>query len=127
MNLTHKNIPFDWFPAAEQAFQKLKQAFLSLSILVMFDPDKPSTVESDSSNCITGGVLSQPDAQGVLHSVTYFFIYMFPVECNYNIYDKELLAIIHAFKEWRLELKGTAEEIQVITDHKNLEYFIIIK
>ena len=99
MKLIHKNTPFDWCPAAEQAFQKLKQAFLSSPILVMFNPDKLSTVESDSSDCIISGVLSQPDAQGVLHPVTYFSTHMFPAECNYNIYDKELLAIIYTFKE----------------------------
>ena len=52
---------------------------------------------------------------------------MSSVECNYDIYNKELLIIIHTFKEWRSELKGAAEQIQVITDYKNLEYFIIIK
>ena len=93
----------------------------------MFDPDKPSTVESDSSDCVTGEVLSQPDSQGVLHPVAYFFTRMAPAECNYNIYDKELLAIIRAFEEWRPELEGAAEQVQVITDHKNLEYFMTTK
>ena len=52
---------------------------------------------------------------------------MAPAECNYDIYDKELLAIICAFEEWRSELKGAAEQVQVITDHKNLKYFMITK
>ena len=52
---------------------------------------------------------------------------MAPAECNYDIYDKELLAIIHAFEEWRPELKGAAEQVQVITDHKNLKYFMTTK
>ena len=52
---------------------------------------------------------------------------MAPAECNYDIYDKELLAIIRAFEEWRPELKGAAEQVQVITDHKNLKYFMITK
>ena len=125
--LTQKDIKFDWSSAAEQAFQALKAAFTSALILVMFDLNKPSTVESDSSDCITGEVLSQSDSQGVLHSVTYFFTRMSPAECNYDIYNKELLAIIHAFEEWRPELEGAAEQVQVITDHKNLEYFMIIK
>ena len=93
----------------------------------MFDLDKPLTVKSDSSDCVTGEVLSQPDSQGVLHPVAYFSTCMAPAECNYDIYDKELLAIIRAFEEWRPELKGAAEQVQVITDHKNLEYFMITK
>ena len=52
---------------------------------------------------------------------------MAPAECNYNIYNKELLAIICVFEEWRSELKGAAEQVQVITDHKNLKYFMITK
>ena len=77
----------------------------------MFDPDKPFTVKSDSSDCVTGEVLSQLNSQGVLHSVAYFSTWMAPAECNYDIYDKELLAIIRAFKEWRPELKEAAEQI----------------
>ena len=52
---------------------------------------------------------------------------MTSAECNYDIYNKELLAIIHVFEEWRSELKGAAEQIQVITNHKNLKYFMITK
>ena len=52
---------------------------------------------------------------------------MASAECNYDIYDKELLAIIHIFEEWRPELKGAAKQVQVITDHKNLKYFMITK
>jgi len=48
-------------------------------------------------------------------------------EYNYEIYNKELLVIIWAFKEWRPELEGAKYPITVIIDYKNLEYFIIIK
>ena len=48
-------------------------------------------------------------------------------ECNYEIYDKELLAIIRAFKEWRPELEGLKYPITVISDHRNLEYFMSTK
>ena len=125
--LTQKDIKFDWSSAAEQAFQALKAAFTSALILVMFNLNKPSTVESDSSNCVTEEVLSQSDSHEVLHSVVYFSTCMSSAECNYDIYSKELLAIIHTFKEWRLKLEGAAEQVQVITDHKNLEYFMITK
>ena len=75
----------------------------------MFDSDKFSTVKSDSSDCITEEVLSQSDSQKVLHSVTYFSICITSAECNYDIYNKKLLVIICIFKEWRSELKETAE------------------
>ena len=50
-----------------------------------------------------------------------------PAKCNYEIYDKELLAIVRAFENWRPELEGSAYFIDVVTNHKNLEYFITIK
>ena len=52
---------------------------------------------------------------------------MVPAECNYKIYNKELLAIIQCFKEWRPELEGTAMPVKVLTDHKSLEYFMTTK
>ena len=54
---------------------------------------------------------------------------MSPQECNYEIYDKKLLAIVRAFEEWRPELAGTPVEdpIKVLIDHKNLEYFMTTK
>ena len=52
---------------------------------------------------------------------------MNPAECNYAIYDKELLAIVKAFEHWRAELKGTPDPVSVVTDHKALEYFMSTK
>ena len=65
----------------------------------------------------------------MLRPVAFMSKKMSPAECNYEIYDKELLAIIRAFEEWRPELAGTPIEdpIHVITDHKNLEYFMSTK
>ena len=93
----------------------------------MFNSDKLFTVKSDSSDCVTDKVLSQLNSQGVLHSVAYFLTQIASAECNYDIYNKELLAIICAFEEWRPELKEAADQIQIITDHKNLKYFMTTK
>ena len=48
-------------------------------------------------------------------------------ECNYEIYDKEFLIIIKAFEKWKFELKSFKFFIQVIINHKNLEYFMFFK
>jgi ABC-type Zn uptake system ZnuABC Zn-binding protein ZnuA len=63
----------------------------------------------------------------VLHPVAFFSKKHSETECNYEIYDKELMAIIRCFEEWRSELEGAALPIKVITDHKNLEYFMTTK
>jgi len=44
-------------------------------------------------------------------------------EINYDVHDKELLAIVEAFKKWRHYLEGVAVPVEVYTDHKNLTYF----
>lgn len=50
-----------------------------------------------------------------------------PAKCNYEIYDKELMAIVRVFEKWKAELKRAVFLIQVISDHKNLEYFMTTK
>ena len=49
---------------------------------------------------------------------------MAPAECNYEIHDKELLAIIRALEQWRAELEGLKSKIQIYIDHRALEYFM---
>lgn len=89
-----------------------------------FDWNQPARLETDASDRGTGGVLLQPDHTGNWKPVAFFSRKMSPAESNYEIYDKELLAIVQAFEEWRPELEGSPEPIEVITDHKALEYFM---
>src|SRR5207244_3812681 len=72
-------------------------------------------------------ILSQRDNTETLHPVTFFSKKHSPAECNYKIYDKELMAIVRYFKEWRAKLEGLPYIIEVLSDHKNLEYFISTK
>ena len=62
-----------------------------------------------------------------MYLVAYFSRKLTNAELNYEIYDKEMLAIITAFKEWRAYLEGAQYQITVLTDHKNLEYFLTTK
>jgi hypothetical protein len=76
---------------------------------------------------VSAGVLSQYNDEGILHLVTFFSKKHSPAECNYKIYNKELMAIVRAFEEWRLELQSIINPIRVLSDHKNLEYFTTMK
>ena len=58
-----------------------------------------SIIKADLSNYVTGGILSQYNKDGVLYSVIYFLKWLNSAECNYEIYNKELLAIIRYFKQ----------------------------
>jgi hypothetical protein len=93
----------------------------------MFDYNRHTILEIDASDWALGGVLSQYDDEGILRLVAYFLSKYSPQECNYEIYDKELLVIIKAFEELHLELHGVSGGIEVITDHKNLEWFMSTK
>jgi hypothetical protein len=105
----------------------LKVAFTTNPILSFFDHDKKTVLETDASDWVSGGVLSQYDEQDKLRPVAFFSAKHSAQECNYEIYDKELLAIVKALEEWRPELQGAQQQFDIVTDHKNLEYFTTTK
>ena len=122
-----KDQPFDWSEACQAAFQLLKDTVASAPVLMHFDRTKEIFLETDSSDYVIAGVISQRGPDGLLHPVAFFSRKMNPAQCNYEIYDKELLAIVECFENWRPELEGTPLPIQVLTDHKSLEYFMSTK
>jgi len=125
--LTKKTEQWTWNDKAEGTFEELKQWFTSAPILAHFDPQKPVIIETDASDFAIRAVLSQRDEEGRLHPVAFHSRKFQPAEINYEIHDKELLAVIDAFKHWRHYCEGTAHQIQVLSDHRNLEYFTMIK
>jgi hypothetical protein len=125
--LTRKNYHFVWSDECSKSFETLKKAFTTAPILRHFDYDKEIIVETDASDYISASVLSQYNDEGILHPVAFFSKKHTPVECNYEIYDKELMGIVRAFEEWRPELEGARYPIQVVSDDKNLEYFMSTK
>jgi hypothetical protein len=127
INLTKKNTPFNWNQACEDSFQLLKDTVASASVLKPFDWIKEAIIETDASDFVSTGVLSQHNDEGVLCLVAFFSKKHSSVKCNYEIYDKELLAIIRCFEEWRPEVEGSEIPIKVLSDHRNLEYFMSIK
>ena len=125
-DLTQKDTEFRWTDEAEQAFQCLKRMFVTAPNLLIFDPDRETVLETDSSGYCTGGVLMQYDDQGVLRPCAFFSKKNLPAECNYPIYDKELLAIVKCLREWNSELRSVPE-FKVLTDYRALEYFATVR
>ena len=117
---------FDWTTTCQQVFEDLKQAFTTAPVLAHYDSKLETWVETDASDFVVAGVLSQKHGE-VLKLVAYFSKKMTPVECNYMIYDKELLAIVKSFKTWRPELASVNEPVKVLTNHQNLEHFVTTK
>jgi hypothetical protein len=127
VRLTKKGVRFDFDSSCEKAFNDLKTAFTQAPVLACFDWEKDVILETDASDFVSAGVMSQYGDDGILRPVAFFSKKHSSTECNYEIYDKELLAIIRCFEEWRPELEGAPSPIKVITDHKNLEYFTTTK
>ena len=91
-------------------------------MLKHFDPDLPAIVETDASDFALGAILSQKH-EGRTHPVAFHSRKFTQAEINYDTADKELLAIVDSFKRWRRFLEGANHQVQVITDHQNLELF----
>ncbi|KAK3570718.1 hypothetical protein QTP86_025260 [Hemibagrus guttatus] len=112
-----------WSPAAEEAFNTLKKAFTTAPLLIHPDPDKPFIVEVDASTTGVGMVLSQQQGNPSRHHPCAFFSRKLNLaERNYDISNRELLAVKLALEEWRHWLEGAKHPFLVLTDHKNLEY-----
>ena len=125
-DLTKKGIRWQWTEEAQNAFDTLKRRFTTAPILRHFDPALPTVMETDASDFAIGAVLSQ-QVEGRLHPVAFHSRKMDKAEINYEIHDKEMLAVVSGFKEWRRYLEGARFQIIVFTDHKNLEYFATTK
>ena len=125
--LTRKNIPFVFGDAQRAAFRLLKEAFTSAPILTHLIPDRPIIVETDASDYALAAILSIQLESGEIHPVAFHSRSFNPTELNYDVHDKELFAIFEAFRVWRHYLDGSAAPVDVVTDHKNLEYFATTK
>jgi len=82
----------------------------------------------DTSDYVIAAIISQisPD-DGDIHPIAFYSCSMQPAELNYKIYDKELLAIFEAFRQWHNYLEGSTHVVLMLSDHKNLEYFVTTK
>ncbi|RYE18910.1 MAG: hypothetical protein EOP45_13400, partial [Sphingobacteriaceae bacterium] len=125
-NLTKKTVEFKWDNLAQQAFDTLKSKFLTADIMRHFDPTRHIVLETDASDFAIGAVLSQPHDDG-LRPIGFYSRKLQAAELNYDTHDKELLAIIEALRAWRHFTIGTTTPVQIITDHKNLQYFCTSK
>lgn len=121
--LTSPKVPFQWSPQANSAFQRLKRRFTSAPVLVLPDLSRQFVVEVDASDVGVGAILSQRSPQDrKLHPCAFLSRRLSSAERNYDIGNRELLAIKVALEEWRHWLEGAQQPFLVWTDHKNLEY-----
>lgn len=126
-SLLKKDSPWNWTEEHQEAFAKLKEEFKPGKVLFHFDPALQTFLETDASHTAIGAILSQKDHNSVTRPVAFFSRSMNSAEQNYDIGEKELLAIVAALKHWRPYLLGTTETITILTDHANLVPFTTSK
>ncbi len=129
IKLICKNVFFTWNEICKHAFELLKRTVIEASILTHFDSKKQTYIKNDSSDFVFAEILFQIKENDELHSVAFFSKNLVSIECNYEIYDKELLTIVRCFEQWRSELLFIEFDVsvKVLIDHKNLKYFMSIK
>jgi len=128
MTETVKGNPKDyhWGREHEEEFEEVNKRFTTAPILSHFYPERRTVVERDGSDFALGCVLSQYQGRR-LHPVAFHSRKLNSAERNYEIHDKELLAIMEAFKEWKRYLWGEEEPVTVYTDHQKLQSFLTKK
>jgi len=124
-DLTRSDKAWNWDTKEQDAFERLKAAVTTAPVLVSPQDSEPFRIEADSSDFASGAVLSQQlPGEEKWHPVAFYSKSLSPVEQNYEIHDKEMLAIIHALEEWRHFLEGARYPVEIWTDHK---YFMTAK
>jgi hypothetical protein len=128
LQLTHLSTPWIWGEAEQQAFETLQKAMTDKPVLRQPDFTKPFVLLTDASVYGVGAILSQEggttnptdNKKPRLHPIAYYSATFTETERNYDIYERELLAIIKAITHWRPYLIWTREPFTILTDHANL-------
>jgi len=84
-------------------------------------------VETNASDYAIAAILSIMHPDREIHPITFHSHTLNPSELNYDVHNKELLAVHEAFQIWYHYLEGCSILVDVVTDHKNLEYFSTTK
>ena len=121
--LTQKLKDWSWGTAEQQAFDTLKNAITSAPMLAFPSRSGLFHLECDASNFATGAILLQRQEDGLFHPIGFMSKSFSDMERNYQIHNKEMLAIMHALEEWRHFLEGSDQKFEIHMDHKNLSYF----
>ena len=82
----------------ERAFKELKERFTKEPVLAAPDIDKKMRMEVDASNYATGDVLSMECGDRLWRPVVFLSKSLNEIERNYEIHDKEMLAIIRGLE-----------------------------
>ena len=129
IKLTKKATPFHWHEAQVKAFKTLKMIMCRKPILQQPKYEDPFFLAMDTSAYGVGAVLSQEGETNrrtqklIQHPIAYYSSTFIPAERNYDIYERELLAVLKSLEHWRPHLAATEKPVTVLMDHANLMFW----
>ena len=123
LKLTKKDQPFEWTEECTKALNTLIEIITNDPILRPPDLERQFHLDIDASNYVIGGILYQLDDEGIRYDVGYYSKSLVAAERNYDIWDREYLALIRCLLHWRQFLVGSPHKVRVYTDHANLQYW----
>ncbi len=95
--------------------------------MATFDPELLTELAIDALDYAMGAEVGQTGKDGKYRPISFFSKKFLGAELNYEIHDKELLAIVRAIEENRHYLEGAKHQITVYSDYQNLTYFTTTK
>ena len=117
-NLTKKDSTWTWGVDQQDAFEVLKKAFTTAPVLRIPNDEDPFKLSTNASDFATRAVLLQKDMQmNLWHPVAFFSKSLDVYKRNYEIYNKELLAVIRGLEEYRHHLEGHPHKIEIWSDY----------
>ena len=122
-NRLRKGVRWEWGSAEEESFQKLKSLICQEPVLQQPDQKKPFEVEVDASNYAIGAVLIQRDEKNIPHPVAFFSKTLNEAQRNYDVYNRELLALVETCRHWRPYMHQPMHTVTIYTDHANLTFW----
>ena len=120
IQLTKKDVKFEWNDECQQAFEKLRDALVSAPVLSIADPNKEYVLHTDASDYAMGAILMQEDENGDLHPIAYASKTFNDAQKNYDTTDREALAVVWALEHFNTYCEG--HKYTLITDHQALSY-----
>ncbi len=132
LDLTKKTMIWNWGPSQEKVFQELKDRMCTSSVLTQPDFERRFFLQTNALAYSVGTILSQEGKTStslakcqkpILHPIAYYSAMFTPTERNYDIYERELLAMMKSLAHWWPYLGWTKEPFIILTDHTNLQYW----
>ena len=126
-DLVKKDKKWEWMEKQKEIFKELKEQFTKEPVLAAPNINKKMRMEMDALDYATGGMLLMECKDGLWRPVVFLSKLLNETERNYEIHNKEMLAIIRGLEAWRHLLEGVQTKFEIWTDHKNLEYFMKVQ